>query len=180
MTADLAEAVVTYWRQAGPARWFAKDDAFDADFRARFLALYEQAAQGRLDGWAATPKGALALLILLDQFPRNAFRDTPRMFATDGLALARAEQAIAAGHDRATDAGLRAFFYLPFEHSERLDDQRRAVELTRPLGGETLRYAEIHHDIIARFGRFPHRNAILGRVSSPEEEAFLQSGGFAG
>lgn len=180
MTVETPELVVDYWRHAGPARWFAKNDAFDADFRARFLALHEQAAAGRHDGWATTPQGALALLILLDQFPRNAFRDSPRMFATDAKALALAAQAIAAGHDEATEAPLRAFFYLPFEHAENLADQQRAVELTRPLGGETFRFAEIHHGIIARFGRFPHRNHILGRVSTPEEAAFLLSGGFAG
>ncbi len=178
--ATTAADVVSFWKQAGPAHWFAKDEAFDADFRARFLALHERAAAGQLTGWQASPQGALALQILLDQFPRNAFRNTPRMFASDALALQLADEAIGAGHDLATEELLRPFFYLALEHSEVLANQQRAVALTQPLGGETLRFAEIHRDIIARFGRFPHRNAILGRVSTPEEIAFLNSGGFAG
>lgn len=172
--------VVEFWRDAGPKRWFAKDDAFDREFRARGLGLYEAAANGDLDAWGKTPDGALALMILLDQFPRNAFRDTPRMFAADGKALELAKAAIAAGHDKATSEDLRVFFYLPFEHSEDLADQERAVELITPLGGELLRYAEVHRDAIQRFGRFPHRNRILGRETTPEEQAFLDGGGFAG
>lgn len=172
--------VVTFWHDAGPERWFAKDDAFDAEFCARFLAAHEAAAAGRLDQWMETAGGALALMILLDQFPRNAFRDRARMFATDAQAMLLADQAIAAGHDLAVDPALRVFFYLPFEHSEALADQDRAVSLITPLGGEVLRYAEIHRDVIERFGRFPHRNKILGRQSTPEELEFLAAGGFAG
>lgn len=175
-----AADVVQFWQDAGPKAWFARNDDFDADFRNRFLAAHELAAGGGLHGWMQGPEGALALMILLDQFPRNAFRGSARMFATDALALELAESAIRAGHDRATGEDLRIFFYLPFEHSELPADQQRAVELIRPLGGEWLRYAIIHQDVIVRFGRFPHRNELLGRVSTPEELAFLQSGGFAG
>lgn len=182
MSAEFSDAsdVVAFWREAGPERWFAKDEAFDRQFKTRGLALHEAAARGDLDAWNATPEGALALAILLDQFPRNAFRDTPRMFATDEKALGLAAAAIDAGHDQAVTENLRTFFYLPFEHSEELADQERAVALFAPLGGEVLAYAEIHRDIIHRFGRFPHRNAILGRETTPEEQRFLDEGGFAG
>ncbi len=175
-----AAEVVGFWRDAGPKAWFAKNDAFDADFRQRFLAAHEAAAAGGLAGWQASAEGALALMILLDQFPRNAFRGTARMFVTDDLAMALADDAIGQGHDLATAEDLRIFFYLPFEHSERLADQHRAVDLIRPLGGEWLRYAVLHRDVIERFGRFPHRNQLLGRVSTPEELDFLAAGGFAG
>lgn len=182
MTAEFATPsdVVAFWREAGPERWFAKDEAFDRQFRERGLALHDAAARGNLDAWGDTPEGALALVLLLDQFPRNAFRDTPRMFATDDKALGVASAAIAAGHDRAIAEDLRTFFYLPFEHSEDPDDQERAVALFTPLGGEVLTYAEIHRDVIRRFGRFPHRNRILGRETTPEEQRFLDDGGFAG
>ncbi|WP_072391555.1 DUF924 family protein [Hyphomicrobium sp. CS1GBMeth3] len=175
-----AAAVVTFWRQAGPDRWFAKDEAFDRRFRAHCLDLHEAAARGELTSWLAEPESALALVLLLDQFPRNCFRDTPRMFATDAAARAAATTAIAAGHDRTVDPELRAFFYLPFEHSEDLADQERSVALAQPLSEEYRSYAELHRDIIRRFGRFPHRNAILGRETTPEELRFLDDGGFAG
>jgi len=174
-----AADVIDFWSVAGFARWFGKDAGFDADFRRRFLAAHETAASGALDSWAETPEGALALVILLDQFPRNAFRDSARMFATDAKALGIADAAIAAGHDQHIEEALRLFLYLPFEHSERIADQQRAVALISPLGGEPLRYAEIHRDVIDRFGRFPHRNTLLGRVSTPEELDFLATGGFA-
>lgn len=172
--------VVTFWRDAGPSRWFSKDEAFDAEFRAKGLAFHEAAANGALDTWVATPEGALALMILLDQFPRNAFRGTPRMFETDAQALRMADAAIAAGHDQTVTPDLRLFFYLPFEHAEDLASQERAVALIAPLGGEQRDYAEVHRDVIRRFGRFPHRNAILGRETTPEEQRFLDDGGFAG
>lgn len=172
--------VVRFWRQAGPKRWFAHDDAFDAEFRQRFLAAHEDAVAGRLDPWRESAEGALALVLLLDQFPRNAFRGTPRMYATDAKARSVADAAIAAGLDRAVPGELRPFFYVPFMHSERLEDLERSVVLNAEVGGESLRFARHHRDIVARFGRFPHRNAILGRASSPEEEAFLRDGGFAG
>jgi uncharacterized protein (DUF924 family) len=172
--------VVAFWRDAGPDRWFAKDDVFDQRFRDHCLALHEAAARGELGAWAETTEGALALVLLLDQFPRNCFRGTARMFATDTQARDVAAAAIAAGHDRAVVEDLRAFFYLPFEHSENLEDQDRAVALCSPLDEKTKAYAELHRDIIRRFGRFPHRNAILGRESTPEEQRFLDEGGFSG
>jgi uncharacterized protein (DUF924 family) len=175
-----AAAVVGFWREAGPGLWFAKDDDFDRRFRERFLSLYEAAARGELTGWPATPEGALALMVLLDQFPRNAFRGTPRMYATDALARDIANAAIEAGHDRAVDAQLQLFFYLPLGHSENLADQERSVALARRLGQPSLSHAEGHRDIIRRFGRFPHRNPILGRTMRPEEQEFLDNGGFPG
>jgi uncharacterized protein (DUF924 family) len=173
-------AVLAFWREAGPSRWFRKDDDFDRSFRERFLAAHEAAARGELDRWARDADGALALLILLDQFPRNAFRGTPRMFATDDKARAIAHAAIEAGFDMQADPQLRQFFYLPLMHSERIEDLELCVELTSRLGADSARYALQHRDIVQRFGRFPHRNAILGRSSTPEEARFLQEGGFAG
>lgn len=175
-----AAEVVEFWRAAGAKAWFRKDAAFDRSFHDRFLAAHELAACGRLDHWLESADGALALMILLDQFPRNAFRDTPRSFATDGKARALAMRAIDAGLDQQVAPELRAFFYLPFEHSEDAADQQRAIRLMAPLGAELLHFAEVHADVIARFGRFPHRNRILGRKSTPEELAFLESGGFSG
>ena len=172
--------LVAFWREAGPKRWFRKDPAFDADFRQRFLAAHDAAAGGELRHWADTPEGALALLILLDQFPRNAFRDTARMFETDPQALKLAHQALAAGFDGQVDIDLRNFFYLPLMHAENLGDQQRSVELTRELGADAHRFALLHRDIIEQFGRFPHRNPLLGRVTSREEQRFLDEGGFSG
>lgn len=172
--------IVTFWIEAGEKRWFAKDDAFDADFRQRFAAEYEAAARGELAGWGDTPRGALALFLLLDQYPRNCFRNMPRMYATDAAARAAARAAIAAGHDAAVEHRLRIFFYLPFGHSEDLADQELCVSLAERLGGESAKHARGHHDIIRRFGRFPHRNAILGRTTTLDEQAFLDSGGFKG
>jgi uncharacterized protein (DUF924 family) len=179
-TLPAPDDVVRFWRDAGAARWFKRDDAFDAEFRRRFLAAHEAAAAGRLPAWADTAQGGLALVLLLDQFPRNAFRGTPRVYATDALARDIAEAALAHGHDGAVDDELRRFFYIPFMHSERLADQERSVALNEGEGGEALRWAKHHHDVVARFGRFPHRNAILGRESTPEEMKFLQEGGFTG
>ena len=175
-----ARDVLQFWLEAGPGRWFRRDDAFDQRFRERFLAAHEEAAAGRLASWGATPEGALALVLLLDQFPRNAFRGTPRVYATDALAREAAAAAIAAGHDLRVDGELRSFFYLPFMHSEDLQDLERCIALNQEAGGESLRYARHHRDIVARFGRFPHRNEVLGRRSSPEEERFLAEGGFTG
>lgn len=173
-------AVVAFWKDAGPKKWFAKDPAFDAEIRDRFLETHFAAARRELDGWAETAEGALALLILLDQFPRNLFRGSSHAFATDPLARHYAAAAVDAGFDQAHPVELRAFFYLPFEHSERLEDQDRSVLLNAGLGEQEIRYAAIHHEIIARFGRFPHRNASLGRATTDQEQAFLDAGGFAG
>jgi uncharacterized protein (DUF924 family) len=175
-----AAEVVQFWRDAGEKAWFEKNEAFDNGFRTRFLAAHTAAARGELDGWLETPEGALALILLLDQFPRNCFRGSPRMFATDAKAVSVAEAAIAAGHDLALPEDIRVFVYLPFEHAEDLALQERCVALCAPLRADYLRFAVVHRDIIARFGRFPHRNAVLGRDSSAEELAFLAEGGFAG
>lgn len=175
-----AHEVVEFWRAAGPQRWFRKDEAFDEEFRSRFLQAHEAAARGELDTWAATAEGALALVLLMDQFPRNAFRGTPRVYATDAQARGAASNAIERGFDGQVAPELRAFFYLPFMHSESLADQDRSVALNAQLGGESARYAEHHRGIVQRFGRFPHRNAVLGRTSTPEEERFIAEGGFAG
>ena len=172
--------VVRFWSDAGPERWFKRNEAFDAEFRSRFLAAHEAAAAGELAGWGDTAEGALALVLLLDQFPRNAFRGSARVYATDAQAREVADAAIAAGFDRQVPTGLRQFFYLPFMHSEDLRDLERCVRLNEAVGGEPLRYARHHRDIVARFGRFPHRNPLLGRTSSPEEERFLAEGGFSG
>ena len=173
--------VVSFWQKAGPDRWFKKDPAFDDEIRERFLATYQAAAAGQLSGWEHSADGALALLILLDQFPRNMFRGDVRAFATDPLARAITAGAIVRGFDSQISKELRNFFYLPFEHSEDLADQERCIALNRASGdAENLKWAEIHADIIRRFGRFPHRNAALGRTTTPEEQAFLDSGGFAG
>jgi len=182
MTPDAAEAVLAYWRDAGPSRWFGKDEAFDTDFRTRFLAQHERAAAGELDTWADTAEGRLALLILLDQFPRNAFRGTARMYATDAQARRLALEGIARGDDTQVDATLRRFMLLPLMHSEDLADQDLCVEKTAALGdgGDTHRFALHHRDIVQRFGRFPHRNAILGRASTPDELQFMAEGGFGG
>lgn len=133
-----AAAVLAYWQEAGPAKWFKKDLSFDDAFRSLFIGTHESAARGELEDWAATADGALALLLLLDQFPRNAFRGSARMFATDALALQLARRSISAGFNQQVDAGLRNFFYLPLMHSESLPDQQRAVALTEPLGAPFL------------------------------------------
>ncbi len=172
--------VVAFWRQAGPGRWFTKDPAFDADFRERFLSAHEAAAAGQLAHWEVRPEDALGLVLLLDQFPRNCFRGTPRMYATDEAARGVTERAVVAGHDMAVEVGLRLFFYLPLAHSELLADQDRSVELHQRLEPQVMRHALEHRDIVRRFGRFPHRNGILGRATTPEEQAFLDAGGFAG
>ena len=175
-----ATDVIAFWRQAGPERWFEKDAAFDDEIRRRFLRLHEAAASGKLTAWEANTEGALALLILLDQFPRNMFRGSARAFASDPLARAIASRAILNGFDGAFP-DMRNFFYLPFEHSEDLADQERGLTLYKAAGdADNLKWGEIHADIIRRFGRFPHRNAVLGRVSTPEEQEFLDDGGFAG
>ena len=176
-----AEDVLSFWRDAGPDRWFDKNADFDEEIHRRFLTTHEAAAAGKFSGWEQSPNGALALLILLDQFPRNMFRGNARAFATDPLARAIAAGAVVRGFDSQVPQDLRSFFYLPFEHSEDMGDQERAVAFNRAAGdADGLKWAEIHADIIRRFGRFPHRNAVLGRVTTPEEQAFLDGGGFAG
>jgi uncharacterized protein (DUF924 family) len=183
-----AADVLLFWF-GGPAdrgkthkRWFVKDEAFDREVRERFLALYEEAAAGKLADLKENAADCLALIVVLDQFPRNMFRGTRRAFATDALALEAARHAVAHGFDRGLLPVERLFVYLPFEHSEVLADQDRSCELTRALDtypetNDVYRYALLHRDIIVRFGRFPHRNAILGRASTPEELEFLKGPG---
>lgn len=180
MTPQSAEAVIAFWKQAGPKRWFAKDQAFDAAFRDSFHATHMQAARRELEDWLTTADGALALLILLDQYPRNAFRGTAHMFATDPLARLYARTMVEAGLDQQVEPQLRAFCYLPFEHSEDPQDQQRSLALNQQLDASTYHWAKEHADIIERFGRFPHRNEVLGRKTTAAEQVFLDEGGFAG
>lgn len=176
-----ADEVLSFWRDAGEARWYAKDDAFDAAIRDGFGPLWEEAAAGRLKDWERSDEGTLALVIVLDQFPRNMFRNDPRAFSTDALAREVASGALDRGVDKRIDGELRQFLYLPFMHSEDLADQERCVALFEPLGNENnTKYAIIHADIIRKFDRFPHRNSVLGRETTSEEQAFLDSGGFSG
>jgi uncharacterized protein (DUF924 family) len=173
---------IAFWKEDGPSKWFARDEFFDARFRERFELAHHAAARRELDFWAKTPEGSLALLILLDQFPRNVFRGTGHAFATDPLARMVAGQALEAGHDLQIEGDIRRFFYLPLQHSEDRADQAQQVELfqTRIERKPDDRWAEHHRDIIARFGRFPHRNRALGRETMPEEQAFLDADGFRG
>lgn len=173
--------VLAFWNEAGPKRWYVRDEAFDADIRTRFLSAHEAAASGELAAWEDSAEGALALLILLDQFPRNMFRGSARAFAADPLARAIAKRALQSGFDRKIAPPLRQFFYLPLMHSEEMADQERCVALFEAYGdAENLKYAIIHADIIRRFGRFPHRNPVLNRKTTKDEQDFLDSGGFSG
>ncbi|PZR09217.1 MAG: DUF924 domain-containing protein [Azospirillum brasilense] len=185
MNDEHAESVLTFWREAGPDRWFAKDDGFDATCRHRFEDLHLEASRGPVASWIGSPDTALAFILLTDQIPRNLYRGSAHAFATDPLALAAARLAIARGHDEATEPALRPFLYLPFEHSEDPRDQARSLQLfahhaERTGDAHSLHWARLHDDIIRRFGRFPHRNAALGRETTPEEQAFLDAGGFSG
>ena len=173
--------ILRFWREAGPDRWFAKDDAFDHAIRERFEPVWGAAAAGDLDGWTSTPDGALALVIALDQFPRNLFRGSADAFATDEQARRIAGEALARGDDARVDPALRAFFYLPFMHSEDMADQEHCVALYAAAGDAGgLEWARMHREIIARFGRFPHLNAALGRDTTPAEAEFLAGDGFKG
>jgi uncharacterized protein (DUF924 family) len=173
--------IVDFWRAAGPQKWFVRDDALDRSVRERFLALHEAAARVEFASWEQACIPSLALVILLDQFPRNMFRGSAHAFATDPLARAVAGRALVRGFDQATDEMMRPFFYLPFMHSEELADQDRSVRLYTALGApEQLKFAILHRDIIIKFGRFPHRNRVMGRETTPAEQAFLDGGGFAG
>ena len=187
LSISLPASVVAFWAAAGPSRWYKRDDAFDAELRGRFEALHHAAARGELSDWPQEPQGALAYLLLTDQIPRNLYRGSAHAFATDGLALAAARGAVARGFDRRVDGPIRQFFYLPFEHREDAATQAEGLRLCEAYaahdpqtGADTLKYAHIHAEVIARFGRFPHRNAALGRDSTPEEVASLAGGGFKG
>ena len=180
--------VIAFWREAGPDRWFTKDAAFDEDIRQRFLDLHERAAAGKLTRWEQGAEGALALLILLDQFPRNMFRGTARMFEADRQALAAAVEGVARHDDERLTVNERSFLYMPYMHSEEIGMQERSVSLFTDLANDApselrgslaagVQYAKKHHDIIERFGRFPHRNTLLGRESTPAELAFIAEPG---
>ncbi|NDW03501.1 DUF924 family protein [Jiella pacifica] len=175
------QTIVDFWREAGPQRWFGKDETFDETIRQRYGDLYEMAARGELDHWAENANGALALIILLDQFPRNMFRNSPLAFATDGKALAIARIALERGDHEVVAEDVNQFLAMPFMHSEAHADQEECVAWMERIGDESnVRFAEEHRDIIAKFGRFPHRNPILGREPTEAEEAYLDQGGFAG
>lgn len=196
MTARIG-AILSFWfglSRSDPSavperlqRWFGVDPAFDAQLRQEFGELYQAAVDQRLTAWEQTPRGTLALILLLDQVSRNIFRATPRAFAEDPVAQRLCLDGIAQGYDAMLGPMERGFFYMPLQHAENLNLQEQSVRCFRRLRDEAgeewrphlqgmLDYAVEHHDIIARFGRFPHRNAILGRVSTPEEEAFLAAG----
>jgi len=172
--------VVDFWESIGPDGWFNKNDAIDAQFREQFLATYEQAANRECMHWLEAARPGLGLILLLDQFPRNAFRGSVRVYESDPLAREVADRFIERGFMAQITPPLRMFVRLPFSHSEDLADQDRAVALHREHIDDDTQWAEHHRDIIRKFGRFPHRNAILGRDSTPEEEAFLSDGGFQG
>lgn len=171
--------ILDFWfKEHGPNAWFAKDDAFDRAIRDCFSETLAQAATGKLDHWMKEPHGELALIIVLDQFSRNIYRNDDRAFSNDYKALELAKRVVDNGNDAHFDVEERPFIYLPFEHSEAAEDQARCVELFTALGNANMReWAVKHKDIIDRFGRFPHRNAVLGRTSTPEEEAFLAQPG---
>ncbi|MBV9994109.1 MAG: DUF924 family protein [Caulobacteraceae bacterium] len=176
--------ITHFWRTAGPKRWFARSRAFDDAIRLKFEPVHHAAARGDYDAWIESAEGALALMILLDQFPRNLYRGSGHAFATDPLARRFAAEAMERGWDLATEPLLRRFFYMPFMHSEDIADQRRSLRLFEALsqepGESREEWATHHHDVVQRFGRFPHRNRALGRTTTPGEQAFLDEGGFGG
>lgn len=175
-----AEEVINFWRDAGPKRWFNKSESFDDMCEIGFEGTCDKAVNGELDRWMQSANGALALMILLDQMPRNIHRGTAQAYAGDEHARKLAHLAIGEGFDRQVDESLRQFFYMPFMHSESMGDQERATELFQDMpGNDADKWAVHHRHIIEQFGRFPHRNAILGRKSTPEELVWLDKGGFA-
>ena len=175
------EDVTSFWEQAGESRWFNKDAVFDGALSVRFGAALAAAREGAFDRWGDTAEGALGLVILLDQVSRNIHRGNPLSYAADGRALSMAKQWIGKGFHRMLPAPRAMWFILPFEHAEDLDAQRRGVALYHSMGlTDMARWGQLHLDIIAQFGRFPHRNPVLGRVSTARELAFLKAGGFSG
>jgi uncharacterized protein (DUF924 family) len=170
------EDVLTFW-YADPGRWWRKDPAFDAVIRDRFLALHDAALRGEREHWLDTPRGTLAGVIVLDQFSRNMFRDTARMFEGDARALAASRRAVDRGFDQGFSGDERMFLFMPFMHSEDIADQDRCVAFFESALPKYLSYAQQHRDIVRRFGRFPHRNSLLGRASTLEELEFLKQPG---
>lgn len=182
MTASVEE-VLHYWLDdIGPSGWYAGGEALDGDIRARFANTYEKACQGALSLWLTYPSGSLAYVILTDQFSRNMFRGEGKAFHTDGIARAAAKAAISKGWDLRIDGPPRQFFYMPLMHSECLEDQERCIRLMKTRMGEegiaNLLHARAHREVIRRFGRFPTRNAALGRINSVGEQAYLDEGGY--
>lgn len=177
-----AADVLDYWSTLGHEGWWVKNEEVDREIVERFGDVHQQACKGELDYWAETADGALALIIILDQFSRNMFRGSPKSFSQDLLALAIAKAAIARGLDKDAREDLKVFFYLPFEHSEKIADQEQSVLFQYSIldNPEALKAALQHREIIQRFGRFPHRNAVLGRHTTPGEQAYLDGGGFRG
>jgi uncharacterized protein (DUF924 family) len=173
--------ILGFWTNAGAKQWYAANPRFDDAIRLKFEPVHHAAARGEYDKWAATAEGALALLILLDQFPRNMYRNSGHAFATDPKARAIARQAAERGWHLEVEPELRQFMILPFEHSEDIADQDYGLILAEETGdAEVLKWMNLHRNIIVHFGRFPHRNPALGRTTTAEEQAFLDDGGFAG
>lgn len=176
------EEILDFWASLGNEGWWVKNPEVDQQIHDRFGNLHDQACNGELDHWAKTADGALALIIILDQFSRNMFRGNPKTFAQDEQALQIAKEAVDAGLDKTCREDLRVFFYLPYEHSECIAEQEESVKLQYSIGDspEAMNAALEHREIVQRFGRFPHRNAVLGRHTTPAEQAYLDSGGFKG
>ena len=177
--------VIECWLRHGPEAWFSRNEALDAEIEADYADLHFKASRCELSDWEETPEGTLALLLLLDQFPRNLFRGSAHSYATDPLARTTAHRALAKGFDKRVEPVLRPFFYLPFEHSEEMEDQKFSVSLLEKHRDETgdaepLKWAIVHLELIERFGRFPHRNTALGRQTTAEEQAYLDNDGFKG
>ena len=173
--------VLKFWRDAGPEKWFKKDDTFDAAIADNFIPLYGRACRGELDDWAKEPDAATALILIFDQFSRNLYRNDARAFAQDGRCLRIVHDMMASGADRKVPEDIAPFVYMPLMHSEDLDDQQKCIdEMERLEKPDNVKFAQIHYDIIEKFGRFPHRNTVLGRVTTPEEAKFLTDGGFSG
>lgn len=177
----VASDVTDFWAGAGPKKWWRKDDQFDADIARRFGGIHMEASESLLDHWADTPDGALALILVLDQFSRNLFRNDPRAFARDDACVALTKKLMESGADRQMRSDIGVFCYLPLMHSEYLEDQDLCLrEMERLDLPDNIKAAVEHRDIIEKFGRFPHRNEVLGRTSSAAEQAFLDGGGFSG
>lgn len=175
-----ANEIVDFWTSIGPAGWFKKDEEVDRTIAEKFSAVHEKAMERKLASWLDEPLSSIALVLLLDQFSRNMFRGDARSFAGDRLAVAVATDAIGKGYHLEVKNELAVFFFMPFMHSESISDQNRCVELMHRFGaGDYIKFARLHRDIIVRFGRFPHRNPVLGRHTTPAEQAFLDGGGFA-
>jgi len=183
MSSDIAssQSVLNFWIEAGPSKWFRKDGSFDDEIRSKFLTTFNAARNRELRQWESEPDSAMALILVLDQFSRNLYRDSDEAFAQDAYCLDVVKAAMESGLDRRMPQEIAEFCYMPLMHSEDLGDQENCIEQMQRLGlEETVKFAIIHRDIIKQFGRFPHRNAVLGRTTTEAEQAFLEAGGFSG